>query len=662
VGVDFVGSDAEGQRASGWQPTLSGAGSLDEDNRRHLSFSLRGPDARDRGSLGVADEYWVRYSQGTMTATLGDDTYGLSMLTEPGRYGSGGLFGFQRSRWGLSTYHMRDRLGGSGTEQSGLNTYYWLSRDTRVDVNLLDKQGGELAGTIESLRSETRWAPWLSTDFEAAQSDGDRERGRAYRGSLQGSAHGLRYYALGWRADPGYRGYLRDKKYVSAGFDLPRRQGWGLRGYYRLQDWNLEEPEDLPLDPRRAPNLQDLIRFAPTEQQASLGTEHSLGRATRFTLDYNLRKRADGHSTPQLDLMSRSVRAGLGRSWKSLSFLYSIERGITRDEILARQFDTTFHMLSGSWRASPTQTYGFYGFRDENARANEPQPPQTTFGVSANYVIGVATSLSLNAQQNDTQTRRGGQYNVALRHERPDGGRFTLIGRRIKGRITQTDVMLTYSAPLGLPVARKADVGSLGGRVYDSETGAGLRSVLLNLDGLTAVTDDNGNFTFPVVKANTYRLSMDRANVAVDKVPVESFPLDVSVTAHELRQVQVALIRTVTISVTVKQRVSSTNGINGVPESSPEAVHGVQNALVTLSRGDIVYRRLTDAEGRVKLGGLPPGTWTVTLAGEGIPAGYTSAAREQQLEVPPGTAAATEFELTPIRRDIRMLPPLQVHR
>jgi hypothetical protein len=356
------------------------------------------------------------------------------------------------------------------------------------------------------------------------------------------------------------------------------------------------------------------------------------------------------------------VRAGLGRSWKTLSLLYSIERGTSQDEILATRFGTTFHMLTGSWRASPTQTYGFYGFRDENARANEREPAQTTFGVSANYALGLATSLSLNAQRNDTRTRRGGLYDVALRHERPDGGRFTLIGRRIKGRFAQTDVMLTYTAPFGLPVVRKADVGSLRGRVYDSETGAGLRSVVLNLDGLTAVTDDNGDFAFPVVKANTYRLSMDRANVDVDKVPVESFPLDVSVAARELRQVQVALIRTVTINVTVKQRVSSTNGINGVPESSPAVVHGVQNALVVLSRGDIVYRRLTDAEGRVKLGGLPPGTWTVTLAEGAVPAGYTIAVREQQLEVTPGTSAAAEFELTPIRRDIRMLPPLQVQR
>jgi hypothetical protein len=148
------------------------------------------------------------------------------------------------------------------------------------------------------------------------------------------------------------------------------------------------------------------------------------------------------------------------------------------------------------------------------------------------------------------------------------------------------------------------------------------------------------------VKAATYRLSMDRSNVDVERVPVEALPLDVEVVPQGQRQVQIPLIRTGTVNVLVTLRSAGSQG--------------VRNVLVTLRNGDVVFRRLTDEAGRIRLAGLKPGTWTATLAEDTIPEGYAVRTSEQQLQVVPGTAAAAEFDLTPITREMRMLPPLQV--
>jgi hypothetical protein len=172
---------------------------------------------------------------------------------------------------------------------------------------------------------------------------------------------------------------------------------------------------------------------------------------------------------------------------------------------------------------------------------------------------------------------------------------------------------------------------------------------VLNLDGLTAVTDRDGDFEFPVVKANAYRLSMDRANLAVDKVPVENLPRDVTVIARERQDLQIALVRTATLVATVITARAN----------APSA--GAQNVLVTLQHGDAVYRRLTDANGRIELGGLPPGEWHVTLASDTLPTGYALPDGARRLELTPGAAATVEFTLTPIARDMRMQPPLEVH-
>jgi hypothetical protein len=542
-------------------------------------------------------------------------------------------------------------------EQTGLDAYYRPRNGTRLDATFLDITSGALPGTIYSLRAQSRLSAGLNADLEWGESEGGGERGQAMRANLSGSTGPLRYYATGWRADSAYRGYLRDKQYLSTGFDLPRRTGWGLHGYYRLQDWNLDKPQGFILDLQRPPNVEDLIRFAPTERRASLGTEHALGSASRLTLDLTQRTRTDGHSLPQIDTASRALRLGLARSVRQLSFLYAYERGITQNDIMATRFATALHLLTASWQAGPAQSYGLYVFRDDNAFSNERQPVETSYGLSASYVRGLATSLTLNAQRNDAQTSRGALYNIALFHERPDGGRFSLTCRRIESRQTQTDFLLTYSVSFATPVARRANVGSVRGRVFDSETGAGLANVVLNLDGLTAVTGREGEFEFPVVKASAYRLSMDRANVDVGKVPVDDLPRDVNVVARERQDLQIALVRTVTLSAHVTQPASGPGRADTVAAAERG---GVQNVLVTLRHGDTVYRRLTDADGRVQLAGLTPGAWSVTLAPDTLPAGYGASEGERRLELAPGATAAVEFELTPIARDIRMLPPLEV--
>jgi hypothetical protein len=62
----------------------------------------------------------------------------------------------------------------------------------------------------------------------------------------------------------------------------------------------------------------------------------------------------------------------------------------------------------------------------------------------------------------------------------------------------------------------------------------------------------------------------------------------------------------------------------------------------------------------MRLGGLPPGKWSVTLAEDAIPEGYTVNSRVLSLEVAPGAVGAAEFTLIPVAREMKMLPKLKV--
>lgn len=640
VGLSFVARETGEERHSGWQAEWSGNGTIDEENARHIGFRLRGPDTREQGSLGDTDEYALQYWDDTTSASLGDSIYGLSLLTEPGRYGRGASAGYKTEDFDVSAYRARDRYGATDRQQAGFNAHYALTPGARFGVNLLDKTGGELPAQIGSVQSQITWGNALYTDVELARSDGDGERGDAFRGGIYDNSHALRYYAIGWHADPGFRGYLRDEEYLTTGFDYPRPKSWGLRGYYRLQNQNLEA---------------DPTRPAPQEQQASLGTERLVGESARISLDYGTRTYVDRYIAADgaTDIANRSARLGVSRSFKDISLLYAIERGKTLDRLTRVRFDTSLHMLSAYWKVSPAQSYSIYALRDDNTYSHEREQVQTTVGLSGSYQWRAGTVLNLDLERNSAAAKRHSTYNLSLLHRLRDGDRLELIARRIEGRVPQTDVLLTYSVPFDLPIFRRANVATLHGRVYDAETGAGVNDVVLNLDGMTAVTGAGGAFEFPAVEAGGYQLSMDRSNVDVDKVPVDDLPLGVIVTAQDSKRVDIALIRSIAVSVNVHLPANNS-------DSTLAANRGVQNVLVTLKRGDRVYRRLTDANGHMRLAGLAPGRWLASIAADTLPSGYAAASMELSLEALPGGSTSAEFPLRAVTRDMRMLPPLRL--
>jgi hypothetical protein len=214
-------------------------------------------------------------------------------------------------------------------------------------------------------------------------------------------------------------------------------------------------------------------------------------------------------------------------------------------------------------------------------------------------------------------------------------------------------VLLSYTMSFHVPIFRRANVAAVLGRVYDSESGAGVADVVLSLDGLTAVTDSRGEFEFPAVTAGQYEISMERGAVAVTHVPIDDLPLAVSVSDQAARRVSIALVRSVAISVSVSLPATAPASLDG-------AARGVQNVLVTLSSGKRVYRRLTDEHGRVRLSGLAPGKWLVALDRASMPPGYTVADTELALDARPGESSLAEFPLLAETRTIKMLPPLKL--
>lgn len=645
----LVARDAEVGRTSGFQPAIFGGGVLNEDRKDLLQFHFRGPDQRQSGSFGAAEEYWLRYENHRFAAGAGDLTYGLTPLTEPGRLGRGAFLGFQDDRWGATVYEMRDVFGAGDMEQLGAGTHVRINPDAVLGLNYLERSDADGTGGIWTLRVKSGGTASVGLDLEMGQSIHGATQGGALRFALRDDRHAVRYYALGWSADARFLGPLRDKLYLSTGFDYPNAEGWGLRGYYRLQDWNLTPLDEIEPDLRSRLAESDRMRATPTDLQASVGTSHAIGGGASATFDVVYRERAGSTSARQsVDRDSGSWRAGVNRSWRNLSLFYSLERGVAHDNTTEARFETSSQMLSGSLRIGRSQTYGVYLLRDDNSDLDERDPRRKSDGFTASFAAG-GLSLNFNAQRSQSRFGRSSLFDLALAHQAERGGRFTLCARRIEGRFARTDFMLSYSVPFAMPVMRKRDVASLRGRVFDAETSAGLKNVVLNLDGAVVATNARGEFRFPAVSAGAHQIVLEPGTTDVHQVPASSTVLAVTVSGRDSPPVSIAMVRSVVIGVLVTLHTG---------DAGP--AHAAAGVLVNFRNGDAVFRRLTDAHGRARLGGIAPGKWMVSLAEDTLPAGFRPASGGIQLELAPGETVNAEIPLVPEQRAMRMLTPLAV--
>lgn len=344
---------------------------------------------------------------------------------------------------------------------------------------------------------------------------------------------------------------------------------------------------------------------------------------------------------------SASWRAGLTGSWRRFSLQYSRERGRAETLNTGAGFDTSTQMLSASWRVD-WLSCNAYWMRDKHSQLDSTDPERTARGVNASLAYR-GFSLNADLQSSEARFGRSAIGVLSLAHQSDSGGRWTLAARRMDGRFARSDYFLSYSLPFRLPVMPRRDVAVIRGRVFDAETQAGLRDVVLRMDGRAAVTNARGEFRFPGVSPGAHPILIDQSQLAIDQVPASDAPREFTVSGRPAAPLLIAMQR----SVEIRVRVVTTEE----PHSPARAAAG---ALVSFRNGDLVVRRLTDTEGEARIGGVPPGSWVVAVDDETLPSGLRPDRKERVLQLTPGGKAQVEFLLAPERRVPRMQAPLAV--
>jgi hypothetical protein len=151
------------------------------------------------------------------------------------------------------------------------------------------------------------------------------------------------------------------------------------------------------------------------------------------------------------------------------------------------------------------------------------------------------------------------------------------------------------------------------------------------------------------VSRGAHQIVLEHGSTDVSQVPASAAPLTVNVAGRDAPPVMIAMVRSAAIGVLVSLH----------PEGG-EPAHAAAGVLIGFRSAETTIRRLSDATGRVHLGGLAPGRWTVSVAQDTVPAGFRSAGGDVDVNLAPGESVSAEIPLTPVRRAIRMLPPVAI--
>jgi hypothetical protein len=204
-------------------------------------------------------------------------------------------------------------------------------------------------------------------------------------------------------------------------------------------------------------------------------------------------------------------------------------------------------------------------------------------------------------------------------------------------------IYLDYAVPLRVPTGRDRAVGGVSGRVVDQETGRPVADVLVRVGDRAVVTDAHGRWAVVGLPPGGYTVEIDPVSAGVGRVVVRPDALKVRVAGGETHAVEVGVSR----SARVRGRLMVTD-----PEDSNDGVEGV---VVELRSGSERRRRMTDAQGAFLFSDLPPGDWTVTIMGDGLPAHHALERETTPVTLAPGAEAEVTLRAVPRQRAMRIV-------
>ena len=642
LSFDGVYMRSNGQSFLGFQPSISGQGALDERGESHIEFLLK-PRAYGDPSLGMdTEEYRISLENRMGRLTVGDSIFSLSPLTDSYFLERGLEAVVNLSSFVFGGYVIPAFASGSGPAKLAAQADVVLSPNNTIGLNYL-YQIGSSTSSIGSVEGHFA-LPSTQIDLEYARSSAG-SIDSAYYVSAAGALFGAPYAFSLIHAGPNFPGAYTDMDYHAASLSVP--VGGGLTASVDTR----QELHNLGRGSGPSAAIVD------SQNSLRLGWESTSG----------LRLAVTGQQMKNLmpennfDYRTESAKVEIGASLESLNLDLS-GRFARSTELSTAQLTTSqTYVASAEWKNHETRSgRGFVSLN--TSRTGGQVPAYVTAGMQLYWRLLDKTSLALGLLSSDPLSSSPGSQNLnaTVIHTFANKSTITLDGKvnfaLSSWRSPDQYLKISYAIPLSVPVTRITGVGTLKGFVYAQQTRAPLAGVVVYIDGITTLSDKDGLFTVAAIKTGTYWVSVDTTRIGFSKIPARVSPFQVTVPGGVDTHVEIPIADAASLFGFLTVYKFTDSSVGGQTAQTGSAVdYGIANTVVQLRSDAEILTTFTDADGRFEFPALRPGSWTLTVSADTIPAYHTLDRETIELELAPGSRTETPIHYLPQKREIHMI-------
>lgn len=641
----FVTDNPRGKRIYALMGEVVGQGYIDDQNTKLLKFQFRGPDRRGKPLFGINDEYFLEYSTPKSKIMLGDHTYKLSYLTEFSRYGRGGIAEHTFNHITVGSFINFPRFYPKIKREIAAYAAYESFNKFRLNVGYLNKlSNNEEVNHLVTLNGTVSPFKWASFDGEYAVGTSAKEYRQAVKTELKINLRRVNLLYNYTMAEKSFPGYFNDTRYMLATGTIRLSDKIDIGVNYNFNHQNMA--------------LDTLYASAPFSKNLFFTLNYRFLKDGRLSASYNIRERQDRLEPKKFDYSENSMRLILNKRIRNLGFDLLGEYGNTENLLLPEneRLNAMYHSrMTVNYRNSGKFSLsGFVSYHQNNRYIVKDQK-NWVYGASINTTVSKKLSLFANYQSSynmeeyylDRSLLDGRlSYSPNKNNSIEISGRYNLIKNSLD--VKELAFMVKFVHTFNIPVSKKKNIGKLSGKVINKGV-KNIEGIVLSVGTDQAVTDKDGNYSFPMLPAGNYYMMVDCQKAGVNAITEMPSPYQVEIQAGKETKFNIALTRSAKISgeIVIVKEVATTDN------TYAEIRTKLGKLMIEAKNEGEVFRIFTTEDGKFSFEGLRPGSWAVKVYEQGIPKEYELVTDLFNLALTSGDIKQVEVKIKEKRRRIK---------
>jgi len=636
--------DNNSQKVNVFQYDIEGKGFVDRSKKHFIEFIARGTDHSNLIRFENYSRYYVGYKHNDNTLLLGDFSFSLSRLLEHIRLGSGVSYTKKTQKFEFNAFYnklkyypdIKDQIGG-----------YALYRPTKlislklntIYRNYIHSKENTFSNSIEGVYNKNN----LSVKSELAVS---------YRNDTPGFGA----FATGFYKNKKYRvngeimftgadfeGYYNDSFFISGTVN------YSLNKHYTFStgaNYNFINPKT------------DTIfeQTSPFYQNYSVGLRYAKSKKHWHRINYVYRSNNDRSDLKKFNYDEHAIR--FTNQFKIPKFNFRLSNLIANTQnhlsTFSKQFDFTFESkLWANYSFSKFFKFGVNAEYSEHNRYSEQRMNYLYYGGNISYYLHDKFNLNASFRNNyplEEFYKTNSFFDLTFKYMLKKKHSFGIIGSysNASGTIDTKDfyVSCRYNFKLNVPVSKNRELGHLHGKITTSE-GQKLEGIVVNLNGMSAITNEEGVFEFNDVLPGEKYVTIENSSIQGSYISERPMPIETTIISQEIDYIEIKLLKPINISGKVLFKET-------VQIQSKEFKKEIPNLIIKLHNDQGIKYTTVNRKGGFRFSEIRPGKCEISIVTKGLGENFSFPNKVKQLYLENGNDVVVEFLMSTKSRKINI--------